>query len=172
MDSEEDTTCTHCLERGEECTPGGGSTKACAQCRQVKGKCSLVKKGPAVPSMPTKARKRPRVGEAEASKVSEMREKGAEVTDEAGSWGAKVCEGIATLSGSLDGLTTMVERQTLILGRLAGMMEEESDWRRWRRKRQGEPVIPPAVIMGMGDEEEEEGEEEAGNEGENEEDGE
>ena len=101
-----------------------------------------------------------------------MREKGAEVTDEAGSWEAKVCKGIATLSGSLDGLTAMVKHQTLILGRLVGMMEEEADWRRWRQKRQGEPVIPPAVIMGMGDEEEEEVEEEAGNEGENEGDGE
>ena len=86
------------------------------------------------------------------------------------SWGAKVCEGITTLSSSLDGLTAMVERQTLILGHLAGMMEEEADWRRWRQKRQGEPVIPPAVIMGVGDEEEEEEVEgEAGNEEEEEE---
>ena len=65
----------------------------------------------------------------------------------------------------------MVERQTLILGRLAGMMEEEADWRRWRQRRQGEPVIPLAVILGKGDEEEEEEVEEGvGNEGENEED--
>ena len=39
-----------------------------------------------------------------------------------------------------------------------------------REKRQGEPVVPPAVILGEGDEEEEEAEEEAGNEGEDEED--
>ena len=31
-------------------------------------------------------------------------------------------------------------------------MEEEADHRRWRRKMEGEPVIPPAVIMGAGDE--------------------
>ena len=122
--------------------------------------------------MPTKARKRPRVGEAGSTRAPEVQEKGAEVAGEEESWGVKVCEGITTLSSSLDGLTMMVERQTLILGHLAGMMEEESDWRRWKRKRQGEPVIPLAVIMGVGDEEEEEGEEEAGNEGENEEDGE
>ena len=81
-----------------------------------------------------------------------------------------MCEGIATLSGSLDGLTAMIERQTLILGRLAGMMEEEADHRRWRRKMEGEPVIPPAVIMGAGDEgEDNEVEGGAENEGENEE---
>ena len=40
---------------------------------------------------------------------------------------------------------------------------------RWRQKTQGELAVPPAVILGKGDEEEE-NEEEAGNEGENEED--
>ena len=64
----------------------------------------------------------------------------------------------------------MVERQTLILGRLAGMMEEEADWRRWRRRREGEPVIPPAIIEGVGDEgEDDEVEGEAENEEEEEE---
>ena len=101
-----------------------------------------------------------------------MQEKGAEVMDEEGSWGKRMCEGIARLSSSLDGLTTMVEHQNAILGHLAVRMEEELDWARWRRKREGEPVMPLVVIMGVGDEEEEEGEEEAGNEGENEEDGE
>ena len=104
-------------------------------------------------------------------KVSEVWEKGAEVADKEESWGKKVCEGITTLSGSLNGLTAMIECQNLILGHLAGMLEEEADWARWRRKRQGEPVVPPAVILGEGDEEEE-NEEEAGNEGENKEDGE
>ena len=75
-----------------------------------------------------------------------------------------MCEGITRLSGSLDGLTAMVERQNAILGCLAVRMEEESDWVRWRRKREGEPVITPVIIEGVGDEEEEEGEEEAGNE--------
>ena len=98
-----------------------------------------------------------------------MRERGAEAAGEEGSWGERVCEGIATLSGSLDGLTTMIERQTLILGRLAGMMEEEADYRRWRQRREGEPVIPPAVIMGAGDEgEDDEVEGGAENEGEDE----
>ena len=96
--------------------------------------------------------------------MSEVRAKEAEVADEEESWGRRVCKGLAQLSGSIEGLTAMVERQTLILGHLAGMMEEESDWRRWRRRREGEPVIPPVIIEGVGDEEEEEGEEEAGNE--------
>ena len=100
----------------------------------------MVKKAPAMPSTPTKAHKRPHIGEASSLKVSEVQEKEAEVADEAGSCGAKVCEGIATLSSSLDGLTEMVRCQNVILGCLAGMMEEEADWARWRRKRQGEPV--------------------------------
>ena len=47
----------------------------------------------------------------------------------------------------------MIEHQTLILGRLAGMMEEESDWRRWRRRREGTPQAVP-TILGGGEEEE------------------
>ena len=145
-------------------------TKACAQCRQVKGRCSLVKKKDPAPPTPTKARKQPRVGEAGSTRAAEVWEKGAEATDGEASWGERVCKGIATLSGSLDGLTTMVERQTLILGCLAGMMEEEADHRRWGRKREGEPVGPLAIIEGVGDEGDDEVEEEAENEGENEED--
>jgi hypothetical protein len=119
-----------------------------------------VKKKEPAPSTPTKARKRPRVGEAGSTRA-------AEVTDEEESWGKRLCEGIAQLSGSLDGLTTMVEHQNAILGRLAVRMEEESDWARLRRKREGEPVIPPAIIEGVGDEEDDdEVEEGAENEGE------
>ena len=140
------------------------------QCRQVKGHCSLMKKKDPAPSMPTKARKQPRVGEAGSTKVPEVQEKGAEVADEEEPWGKKVCEGIASLGDSLDGLAKMVRHQNVILGHLAGMMEEEVDWARWRRKTQGEPAVPPVVILGKGDEEEEEVEEEAGNKGENEED--
>ena len=96
-----------------------------------------------------------------------MVEKESEGTGKGDVWGARACEELVRLSGSLNGLTAMVERQNVILGRMAGMMEEESDWRRWRRRRQGELVIPPAVILGMGDEEEEEEVEgEAVNEGE------
>ena len=86
-------------------------------------------------------------------------------------WGVRACEEIARLSGSLEGLTAMIERQTLILGHLAGMMEEEADWRRWRRRREGTPRVVP-TILGGGEEEEvrEEVKEGAGNEGENEED--
>ena len=91
------------------------------------------------------------------------------MTDEEESWGKRMCEGIARLSGSLDGLTAMVERQNAILGRLAVRMEEESDWARWRWKREGELVGPPAIIEGVGDEGEEEGEDEAGNKEEEEE---
>ena len=134
--------------------PGGSTSKACAQCRQVKGRCSLVKKKDPAPLTPTKARKRPQVGEAGSTRAAEVREKGTEATDGEASWGERVCEGIATLSGSLNGLTAMIERQTLLLGCLAGMMEEEVDYRRWRRRREGEPVIPPAIIMGAGEEEE------------------
>ena len=152
MDSEEDTACTQCLERGEECTPGKQGAWACAQCHQVKASCSLVKRRPAATSTPTKARKQPRIGEAGSTRTPEVRERGAEAVGAEESWGERVCEGIATLSSSLDGLTAMVEHQNAILGRLAGLMEEEADWARWRRKMEGEPVIPPAVIMGMGDE--------------------
>ena len=53
-----------------------------------------------------------------------------EVVGEEESWGKRVCKGLARLSGSLNGLTAMVECQTLILGHLAGMMEEEADWAR------------------------------------------
>ena len=113
-------------------------------------------------------------------KASEEWEKGAEVAGEEESWGKRVCEGIATLSGSLDGLTEMVRRQNVILGHLAGMMEEEADWARWRRKTQGEPAMALAIILGESDEEgvksgvegggeEEEVEEGARNEGEDEE---
>ena len=153
-------------------------TKACAQCCQVKGCCSLVWKHPAAPTMPTKARKWPRVGEARSSKVGEVQEKEAEVVDKEGLWGKRVCEGITRLSGSLEGLTEMIRHQNVILGRLAGMMEEEATWAVWRRKRQGEPVVAPVIILGESDEEEvragvkegggeeEEVEEEARNEGE------
>ena len=95
-----------------------------------------------------------------------------EVADKEESWGRRACEGLAQLSSSIEGLTTMIGCQNILLGCLVGMLEEEADWVRWRRKRQGEPVVPPAVILGEGDKEEEEVEEEAGNEGENEEDGE
>ena len=142
--------CTRCLERGEECTPGGGTTRACAQCRQVKGKCSLVRKADPAPSTPTKAHKWPRVGEAGSTRAAEVREKGAEAMDGEASWVERLCEGIARLSGSIEALTAMVERQTLILGCLVGMMEEEADWRRWRRKTQGEPAGPPAIIEEIG----------------------
>ena len=124
-----------------------------------------MRKADPAPSMPTKARKRPRIGEAGSTRAAEVREKGAEATDGEASWGERLCEGIARLSGSLDGLTAMIERQTLLLGRLAGMMEEEADYRRWRRKQEGEPVGPPAIIEGVGDEgEDDEVEEEAENE--------
>ena len=83
-----------------------------------------------------------------------MAEKESEVAETGGVWGMRACEELARLSGSLEGLTAMIERQTLILGCLAGMMEEEADFRRWRRRREGEPVIPPAIIMGAGGEEE------------------
>ena len=95
VDLEEATACTCCLERGEECTPGEGTTWACVQYCQVKGCCSLVKKHPAVPLTLTKACKRPRVGEAGLLRVSELWEKEVEVADEEESWGRKACEGIA-----------------------------------------------------------------------------
>ena len=103
-------------------------------------------------------------------RASEAREKEAEVAD-AGAWGKRACEELAHLSRSLDGLTAMVKRQTLILGHLAGMMEEELDRRRLRRRREGTPRAAP-TILGRGEEEEvrEEIEEGVGNEGENKED--
>ena len=149
-------------------------TRACTQCRQVKGKCSLVKKRPAAPSTPPRAHKRPRVNEAGLSRTGGTQEQvevadGRAETEDA--WGVRACEEITWLSGSLEGLTAMIKCQTLILGRLAGMMEEEADWRRWRRRREGTPRAAP-IMLGKGEEEEvrEEVEEGVGNEGENEED--
>ena len=142
----------------------------------------MVQKHPAVPSMLTKAHKWPRVGEASLSKVGEVWEKEVEVADKEGSWGKRACKGLAQLSSSLKGLTEMIRCQNMILGHLAGMMEEEVTWAVWRRKRQGEPVVAPVVILGESNEEEvragveegggkeEEVEEEAGNEGANKED--
>ena len=98
-----------------------------------------------------------------------MAEKESEVTEKGSVWGMRACEELARLSGSIKALTAMVERQTLILGHLAGMMEEEVDHRRWRRKWEGEPVGPLAIIKGVGDEGDDEVEEEVENEGENEE---
>ena len=132
-----------------------------------------MKKAPAVTLTPTKACKRPRVEDAGLVKVSEVRAKEAEVADEEELWGRRACEELTRLSGSLDGLTAMVERQTLILGRLVGMMEEESDQRRSRRRREGTPRVALTILGGDEEEEvREEVEEEARNEGENEEDGE
>ena len=179
VDQEEVTACTHCLERGKECTPGEGTTKACVQCCQVKGHCSLVRKHPTVPPTPTKAHKWPRVGEAGSLKAGEVWEKEAEVVDEEGSWGMRACKGITCLSSSLEGLTKMIRQQNVILGCLAGMMEEEQVRAAWRQRTQGEPVVAPVVapvitlvidLRGDDEEEEEEVEEEAGNEGENKED--
>ena len=111
-----------------------------------------------------------------------MWEKEAEVVDAEESWGVRACKGIAHLSSSLEGLTEMIRHQNVILGHLAGMMEEEVTWVAWRWKRQGEPVVAPAVILGESNEEEvragvkegggeeEEVEEEARNEGEHKED--
>ena len=153
-------------------------TKACTQCCQVKGKCSLVDKHPTVPLMPTKAHKWPHVGEARLSRAGEVREKEMEVVDEEGSWGVRVCEGIAHLSSSLEGLTEMIRQQNEILGRLAGMMEEEAMRVAWRWMTQGELVVVPVVVpvialvidlRGEDEGKEEEVEEEARNEGEDEE---
>ena len=179
VDQEEVTACTCCLERGKECTPGEGTTKACVQCHQVKGHCSLVQKHPAAPPTPTKACKWPRVGEAGSSRAGEVQEKEVEVADEEGLWGVRVCEGIAHLSSSLEGLTEMIRWQNMILGCLAGMMEEEAMWVAWRQRTQREPVVAPVMapvvmpvvnLRGDDEGEEEEVEEEARNKGENKED--
>ena len=99
-----------------------------------------------------------------------MWERGVEVAGEE-AWGKRACEELTRLSSSIEGLTTMVECQTLILGRLAGMMEEEADRRRLRWRREGMPRAAP-IMLGRGEEEEvrEEVEEGAGNMGENKED--
>ena len=74
-------------------------SKACAQCCQVKGHCSLVKKKDPAPSTPTKARKRPRVGEAGSTRTPEVREKGAEVAGKEESRG----EGAYCAQGGVQG---------------------------------------------------------------------
>ena len=175
MDQEEVTACDRCRERGEECQPGKQGARACAQCRQVKASCSLVKKRPAAPSTPPRARKRPRINEAGSSRAGRTQERaevadgGAETED---AWGVRACEGIARLSDSLEGLTSMIGQQNELLGRLLDMMAKERVWAAWRRMEEAPRTVP--VVLGEGEEEEvrEEVEEGVGNEEENEEDGE
>ena len=83
-----------------------------------------------------------------------------------------MCEGIARLTDSLEGLTSMIGQQNELLGRLLDMMAKERVWAAWRWM-EGAPRTAP-VVLGEGEEGEvrEEVEGEAGNEGENEEDGE
>jgi hypothetical protein len=69
-------------------------------------------------------------------------------------WGLRACEEIARLSGSLEGLTEMIGRQNALLGRLAGLMEEEAA----RRRRTGSsprvaPVRAPVVLYDSDEEE-------------------
>jgi hypothetical protein len=135
---------------------GGGEKSACWQCRHVKAKCSLVGKRGVAPSTPAKPRKRARTGEAGSSKVGASREKEVvadEESEKEDSWGLRACEEIARLSGSLEGLSEMIGRQNALLGRLAGMMEEEATRVAWRRRTEGTSRAAP-IVLGMGEEEE------------------
>ena len=91
-----------------------------------------------------------------------MADGGAETED---AWGVRACEGIARLTDSLEGLTSMIGQQNELLGRLLDMMVKERVWAAWRRMEEAPRTAP--VVLGEG--EEEEVREEAGNEGENEE---
>ena len=97
----------------------------------------------------------------------EVADGGAETED---AWGVRACEGIARLSDSLEGLTSMIGQQNELLGRLLDMMAKERVWATWRRMEEAPRTVP--VVLGEGEEEEvrEEVEEGVGNEGENEED--
>ena len=74
---------------------------------------------------------------------------GAEMED---AWGVRACEGIACLTGSLKGLTSMIGQQNELLGRLLDMMAKEQVWAAWRRM-EGAPRTAP-IILGEGEEEE------------------
>jgi hypothetical protein len=91
----------------------------------------------------------------------EVADGGAETED---AWGVRACDGIARLSGSLEGLTAMIGRQNDLLGRLVEMMETERMWASWRWRREGSPRVTPvrasALVLGEGDDG---GDEEVGN---------
>ena len=84
-----------------------------------------MKKRPAAPSMPPRARKRPRVNEVGPSRTGRTQERvevadgGAETED---AWGVRACEEIAWLSRSLEGLTAvggiLVRYVTCLQGRV------------------------------------------------------
>ena len=78
-----------------------------------------------------------------------MADGGAETED---TWGVRACEGIARLTGSLEGLTSMIRQQNELLGRLLDMMAKERVWATWRRM-EGAPRTAP-VVLGKGEEEE------------------
>ena len=94
----------------------------------------MVEKHPAVPPMPTKAHKWPRVREASLSRVGEAQEwvEEAKEEEEEDVWGVRACKGIAQLNGSLIGLAKMIRWQNDLLGCLMGMMEEERMVVVWR----------------------------------------
>ena len=48
-------------------------------------------------------------------------------------WGVRACKGIARLTDSLEGLTSMIGQQNELLGHLLDMMAKERVWAAWRR---------------------------------------
>ena len=79
----------------------------------------------------------------------EVADGGAETED---AWGVRACEGIARLTGSLEGLTSMIGQQNELLGCLLDMMAKERVWTAWRRMERAPRMAP--IILGEGEEEE------------------
>ena len=79
----------------------------------------------------------------------EVADGGVETED---AWGVRACEGIARLTGSLEGLTSMIGQQNELLGHLLDMMVKERVWTAWRwMERVPRTVL---IILGKGEEEE------------------
>ena len=131
VDKEQVTTCDHCLVQGMECMLGGEGVQACAQCHQVKAKCSLVDKCTAMPPMPTRAHKQPWVGEAGLSRGGGGQERVEEAKDE-DSWGVRACKAIAHVNTHLIELTKAARQQNELLGHLVELLEEERMMATWR----------------------------------------
>ena len=112
---------------------GREGVQACAQCHQVKVKCSLVDKCSIIPSTPARAHKRPWVGEARSLRGGGAQERVEEVKDK-DLWGVRPCEAIMHINAHLIKLTEAARWQNELLGCLVELLEEERMTAAWRQQ--------------------------------------
>ena len=125
---------------------GGEGVLACAQCRQVKAKCSLVNRHNFASVTLARACKQPWIGEAGLSRGGGAQERVEEVADEE-PWGVKACKAITHLNGNLIVLAKAARQHNELLGCLVGMMEEERMMATWRWRRQGMQEVAPVMVL-------------------------